>query len=289
MSRSWSLCSLRIALVLAGLSAVSAEAIQKPKWTRFESIEQSGIPVVYARLNGSEGYRLALDFSVSAVLLDEFLIAGTGIELVNRGEIEEIDYYGTEEEVEVKYLDSLILGGVEKRGVKALIIKGDDLGSGAGMPIYGRVGRNFLESFRLSIFYPRKLFLLEPSPAGDVPPGGVLFELNERAFEVDAEVNGVHSVRFIVDPGASFTMLEKKWAIEAGLATKKSHRVDLASIQIGDFLGEGVPAILEEKKKLPYEGEIAGVIGASLLVELAMTYDFPRNLLWLRRLEGDKP
>ncbi len=275
------------ALVLASLSAVTAEAVQKPQWTKFESIEQSGIPIVLARLNGSEGYRLALDFSVASVLLDEFLIAGTGMELVNRGEIEEIDYYGSEEEVEVKYLDSLILGGIEKRGVKALIIKGDDLGSGAGIPIYGRVGRNFLESLRLTVYYSRNLFLLEPSPEGDVPPGGARFELNERAFEVDAEVNGVHSVRFIVDPGASFTMLEKKWAIEHGLATKKSHRVDLASIQVGGFLGEEIPAILEEKKKLPYEGEIAGVIGASLLVELAMTYDFPRNLLWLRHPEGD--
>jgi hypothetical protein len=274
-------------IVLVSFITVSAEAVQKPRWTRFESIEQSGIPVVYARLNGSEGYRLALDFSVASVLLDEFLIAGTGMELVNRGEIEEIDYYGAEEKVEVNYLDSLVLGGVEKRGVKALIIKGDDLGSGAGIPIYGRVGRNFLESFRLTVFYPRNLFLLEPSPESDVPPGGARFELNERAFEVDAVVNGVHSVRFIVDPGASFTMIEKKWAIEHGLATKNSHRLDLASVQVGGFLGEGIPAILEEKKKLPYVGEFAGVIGASLLVELAMTYDFPRNLLWLRRPEGD--
>jgi predicted aspartyl protease len=275
------------ALVGSALSAAPAEAVQKSRWTRFESIEQSGIPIVYARLNGSEGYRLALDFSVASVLLDEFLISGTGMELVNRGEIEEIDYYGAEEKVEVNYLDSLILGGVEKRGVKALIINGDDLGSGAGIPIYGRVGRNFLESLRLTVYYPRNLFLLEPSPEGDVPPGGVAFELNERAFEVDALVNGTHSVRFIVDPGASFTMIEKKWAIEHDLATKKSHRLDLASIQVGGFLGEKIPAILEEKKKLPYEGEIAGVIGASLLVELAMTYDFPRNLLWLRHPEGD--
>jgi hypothetical protein len=279
--------SVAAALVLVSLSVVAAEASQKPRWTRFESIEQSGIPIVYARLNGSEGYRLALDFSVESVLLDEFLIAGTGMELVNRGEIEEIDYYGTEEKVPVSYLDSMILGGVEKRGVKALIIKGDDLGSGAGVPIYGRVGRNFLEPFRLTVFYPRKLFFLEPSPEEEVPPGGVVFELNERAFEVDALVNGVHAVRFIVDPGASFTMIEKKWAIEQGLATKKSHRLDLASLQVGGFLGEGIPAILEERKKLPYKGEIAGVLGASLLVELATTYDFPRKLLWLRLSEGE--
>jgi hypothetical protein len=71
------------------------------------------------------------------------------------------------------------------------------------------------------------------------------------------------------------------------LATKKSHRLDLASIRVGGFVGEGIPAILEEKKKLPYEGDIAGVIGASLLTELAMTYDFPRSLLWLRHPEGD--
>jgi hypothetical protein len=46
-----------------------------------------------------------------------------------------------------------------------------------------------------------------------------------------------------------------------------------------------VPAILENAKKWPYEPRPVGVIGASLLREGAVTYDFPRGLVWLRSIE----
>lgn len=282
-------------LVVAAMLAVSLASVMagggqgpasKPKWTPFETASESAIPIVGARLNRGEAYRLALDISVSEVMLDEFLVDGTGMKLEKKGETTEIEYYGKKEKVPVAYLETLEVGGVARRGIRTLLIKGDDLGARDGMPTYGRIGASFLEPFRLTVHYPRKLFYLEPSPDGDVPPGGAGFSIEEHYVTVDAEVNDSLVGRFVIDPAASITMLDKKWARKNGLAEKDAHRVDLASFRLGDFTVRNVAAILADMKKMPYKSRPVGVIGASLLETTAVTYDFPRSLVWLR-LVGD--
>jgi hypothetical protein len=248
-------------------------------------VSESAIPIVGARLNRGDAYRLALDISVADVLLDEFLVEGTGMKLVSKGETTEIEYYGSKEEVPVGYLDTLEVGGVARRGVRTLLIQGDDIGARDGVPTYGRIGASFFEPFRLTVHYPRKLLYLEPSPEGEVPPGGVGFRFEERYMTVEAEVNGSVVGRFIIDPAASITVLDKKWANKNGLAQKDAHRLDLASLKVGDFTAQNVAAILEDIKKMPYKSRPAGVIGASLLETTAVTYDFPRSLVWLRQIE----
>jgi hypothetical protein len=267
------------------VSLVGQQRAPNPQWVTYESIPQSGIPIVYAKLNGGEGYRMAVDLSLKDVLLDEFIVAGAGMELESRGETQEIDFYGDKEKVPVNYLDSLVLGSAVKRVVKTLIIRGDDLGAATGIPVYGRIGTDFFESFRLTVYYPRKMLLVEPSPQDEVPPGAASFQIEKRALSVEVVVNGSLTERFVLDPGASLTMLDKKWASKQGLVEKNDHRVDLASIEIGGFRAQAVPAILENAKKWPYEPRPVGVIGASLLREGAVTYDFPRKLVWLRSVE----
>lgn len=287
MRRLYAMFPFGLLLFIAPWRAIAGqEATSQIEWVSFETIPQSAMPIVYARLNGGQGYRMAMDLSVHEVLLDEFIVVGSGMELEGRGEIQVIDYYGPKEKVPVVYLDTLSLGSVEKRGVKTLLIQGDDLGSAAGIPIYGRVGRDFLETFRLTIYYPRKLLLVESSPEKDVPTGGVSFQEEERALSVQVVVNGGITERFVVDPALSFTTLDRKWATSHGLAPKDANRVDLDSLQIGGLVLREVPALLENMKRLRYRERPAGVIGASLLRELAVTYDFPRGLLWLRNVEG---
>ncbi len=258
------------------------------RWIPFETTSQSALPIVAARLNGSEGYRLVLDTSVREVLLDIFLIEGTGIELLSEGEEAVIDFYGTEETVPVAYLESLHLGGVERRVVRTLIIKGDDITSREGIPSYGRIGRDFLEPFRLTVHYPRKLLLLEPSPEDEVPPSGAAFEFADRALSVSARVNGTIEGRFIIDPAASVTMVDRKWAQREGLVKDDEQMAELSSLQIGEFVVNQVAARLGEMKRLPDGDRSAGIIGATLLRRLAVTYDFPRSLVWLRHV-GKSP
>lgn len=272
-------------LVVSLTALPAAGQDDPPRWIPFETTSQSALPIVAARLNGSEGYRLVLDPSVREVLLDIFLIEGAGMKLLTEGEQAVIDYYGFEETVPVVYLETLDLGGVVKRVVRTLIIKGDDSTSLEGIPSYGRIGREFLEPFRLTVHYPRKLLLLEPSPKDEVPPGGVPFESGDRSLSVSAQVNGRLEGRFIIDPAASVTMIDQKWARREGLVTEGERMAELSSLQVGGFVAEQVVARLGEMRRLPDGGRSVGVIGATLLRRLAVTYDFPRSLVWLRHGE----
>jgi hypothetical protein len=282
--------SVAVIFSFKSLAGLPQRPAPDPKWIGFELGSESALPIVKARLNRSEGYRLALDFSVPDVLLDEFLVAGTGMELLEKGETETIDYYGRKEKVPVKYLDTLEVGGMARQGIRTLVIRGDDLGSKQGIPVYGRIGRTFLDPFRLTVHYPRKLLLLEPSPEGDLPVGGVAFQDEGKFISVDVELNGTATGRLVIDPNATFTMLDKKWAEKSGLVKKGSDRLEIATFRLGDFAARRVPALLDNMRKLPYgkgrKERPAGVIGASLLRDTAVTYDFLRRMVWFRPAGG---
>jgi hypothetical protein len=50
---------------------------------------------------------------------------------------------------------------------------------------------------------------------------------------------------------------------------------------VGGFEKNDAPVLLGEMKELPYQGQPAGVLGADLLLEVSVTYDFARDLIWL--------
>jgi hypothetical protein len=269
------------------LGAAPGAGIAAPEWVRFELIPDLAVPIVPARLNGSQGYPFLLDIAIPEVLLDNTLIAGSGMELPNRGEIQEIDYFGVKEEVPVVYLAALEIGTIGAQGVKGLIIEGDDLARSQGIPSYGRIGRDFLEPFRLTIHYPRQLLLLEPSPEGaDVPAGGVFFDKELRGVHVETVVNQKLSTTFIVDPSIAICLLDRDWARDQELADGDVTAIMLESFSVGGFRTSRVPVQLVEMEKLPYAGRPTGVLGSSLLRQLSVTYDFSRGLIWLRTLEG---
>ncbi|MGH9462748.1 MAG: hypothetical protein ACRD1X_16150 [Vicinamibacteria bacterium] len=275
------------ALTWLELGAAPGATVQAPEWVRFELIPDLAVPIVPARLNGSQGYPFLLDPTISDVLLDNTLIAGSGMELPNRGEVQEIDYFGDKEQVPVVYLATLEIGPIGAQGVKGLIIEGDDLARSQGIASYGRIGRDFLEPFRLTIHYPRRLLLLEPSPEGaDVPAGGVFFDKALRGVHVETVVNQKLSTTFIVDPSVAICLLDRDWALDQKLADGDAKGIVLESFAVGGFRTSRVPVQLVEMEKLPYPGRPLGVLGSSLLRELSVTYDFSRGLIWLRTLEG---
>ena len=88
-------------------------------------------------------------------------------------------------------------------------------------------------------------------------------------------------VRFVLDAGTSGTVLDKKWAVEKGFAVKGANGIEIPSLRVGDFEAKNLPVVLGVMKELPYGGSAVGVIGADLLLGLSVTYDFPRDLIWL--------
>lgn len=279
--------SCTIAGAIFGAMAVSGAQTEAPTWISFEMIPSLAVPIVPVSVNGSERFPLLIDPSVPDVLLDGFLIDGSGMQVARREEVQEIEYLGQKEKLPVVYLDTLEIGNVGIKGIRALLVEGDNITRADGYPTYGRIGRAFLNPFRLTIHYPRELLLLEPSPEGpDVPAGGIFFEEGLNTINVEVVINDSVSAYFVVDATAPINFLDSKWAREQGLAEKKAAGVELGKLRVGGFTTENVTFQLGDMNKMPYPGLPVGVLGTPVLRYLSVTYDFPRGLLWLRSVEG---
>ena len=281
-------------VLLVGLFGLEAE-LEAQEWIKFETIDQSALPIVRSRLNGMGPHPLVIDVSFKELALDTLIVEGSGMELLSRGEEEEIDYYGTKEKVTVAYLQTLELGGATFQLVRTLLIEGEDATGMGGLRSYGRIGRDVLETLRLTVHYPRRLLLLEPSPS-EVPPGGVTYTSAGRFLLIPVrleregapEVDDVEvEVNLVLDAGTSNTVLDRRWAADMGFAEKKASQTVIPNFVVGAFSTEDLPVLLGEMHELPYDGQPVGVIGADLLNRISVSYDFARDLVWLKSVEKD--
>ena len=280
-----------IVVVGSSIGRESHVASEEGGWLSFETIDQSALPIVRARLNGSGGHRLVLDVGFNDFVLDTTIVEGSGLKLVDQGEVAEIDFYGKKEKVSVAYLQKLQIGEVEFQGVRTLLVEGEDGTGIGGIRSYGRIGRKLLEPLRLTIHYPRRLLYLEASPENDVPAGGVAFESAGRFLMVPVRLytegeKVVDEVLFVVDAGTSSTVIDRKWAVEVGLAPKDATGATIERMQVGSFEAASVPVLLGVMNELPYDGQPVGVLGADVLLSSAVTYDFARDRMWLVKVES---
>ena len=273
----------RVVVVILTVSASANVLAQTAasEWIQFETIDQSALPIVRVKLNGSGGHRLVIDPSFNDFVLDTLVVEGSGLKLASQGEAQ-IDYYGQKEKVPVVVLDELKVGGLAFSMVRTLLIEGEDGTGMGGLRSYGRIGRDLLEPLRLTVHYPRRLLYLESSPP-EVAPGGAPFESSGRFLMVGVVLSrdgAEEEVRFILDAGTSGTVLDKKWAVEKGFAPKSANGAEIPSLRVGAFEAKKLPVVLGAMKELPFGGTAVGVIGADLLLGLSVTYDFPRDLIW---------
>ncbi len=279
---------LKLPLVVS-LLAFGAQ-LDAQEWIQFEMIESSALPIVRTNINGMGDHRLVVDVGFNDLLLDTLLVDGSGMKLVERGETQEISYYGKKETVSVSYVPTLELGKAKFELVRTLLIDGEDGTGSGGIRSYGRIGRDIFEPLRLTVYYPRKLLMLEPSPATEVPPGGVSYTSEGRFIYVPVKLETdsvVEEAMFVLDPGTSGSVLDRRWANDVKLAGKKDPEASVSVVEIGGFRREQVPMLLADMHALPYDGAPVGVIGADLLRTLSVTYDFARDLVWLTELEDD--
>ena len=289
-----------LGLALVGISVLLAEAPAaaqslKTGWIPFEMIAQSALPIVRVSLNKSEAYRLVLDPSFKEIVLDMAIVAGRNMSLLNSENEVEIDYYGKKGEVPVAYLDEIAIGDLSFQKVMTLLVEGDDTTTIGGIRSFGRIGRSILEPLRLTVHYPRQLLLFEEAP-DEVPSGSVPYVMKGRFMSIPAEVTTPHGPREITvvfDPGASGSVIDRKWAIEQGLAEKDQDRAEIPAIRISGLLVEETTVFLGVMKELPYRDkkekfEPLGLIGADVLLGLSVTYDFSRDLLWLVQVEKNE-
>ena len=263
---------------------LGAGELRAQDWTEFETIEQSALPIVRAGLNGSEGHRLVLDVGINDLILDTTIVDGIGLKLASPGGVETIDLYGEPEQVPVAFLQQLKFGDASFEMVKTLLVEGEDGTGSGGLRSYGRIGRDILKPLRMTFHYPRKLFFMEPVPRRDIPPGGVFYETAGRFLLVPVRLERKDvqlEVRFVLDAGSSNSLVDREWAEENGFAEKKVAQAAVTSLEVGGFRTAGAVLILASMNELPYAGQPVGVIGADLLTQVSVTYDFSRDLVWL--------
>ncbi|MGH9392386.1 MAG: hypothetical protein ACRD1Z_22505, partial [Vicinamibacteria bacterium] len=177
----WLSVAILVVSASADLDSQTAPA-GKAQWIGFETIDQSALPIVRVKLNGSGGHRLVIDPNFNDFVLDTLVVDGSGLKLASQGQAE-IDYYGRKEKVPVVILDELKVGELAFPMVRTLLVEGEDGTGGGGLRSYGRIGRDLLEPLRLTIHYPRRLLYLESSPP-EVPAGGTPFETSGRFLMV---------------------------------------------------------------------------------------------------------
>jgi hypothetical protein len=280
----------RLLVAALAFSAARDGRAQTPpgEWIPFETIDQSALPIVRVKLNGSGGHRLVIDPSFNDFVLDTVVVDGSGLKLASQGQAS-IDYYGRKEKVPVAVLDELRLGDLAFTMVRTLLVEGEDGTGMGGFRSYGRIGRDLLEPLRLTVHYPRRLLYFERSPS-EVPEGGIRFESSGRFLTVPATLSrdgAVEEVRLVVDAGTSGTLLDRKWAAEKGFAPKGAYGAEIPSVQVGAFEAKRLSLALGEMDELPYAAKAVGVIGADLLLGLSVTYDFSRDLIWLVPVKED--
>jgi hypothetical protein len=272
---------LTLSLLLASASDSRAQRASG-QWIEFETIDQSALPIVRVKLNGSGGLRLVIDPSFNDFVLDTLVVAGSGLKLASQGQAT-IDYYGKKEKVPVAVLDELRVGDLAFSMVRTLLVEGEDGTGMGGLRSYGRIGRDLLEPLRLTIHYPRRLLYFESSPP-EVPAGGVPYESSGRFLTIPVSLSregAADEVRLVVDAGTSGTLLDRKWAAEKGFAPKGAYGCELDSLRVSAFEAKKLPVALGEMKELPYAAKAVGVIGADVLLTLSVTFDFSRDLIWL--------
>ena len=276
---------------------LQAQSTASGQWTPFETIDQSALPIVRVKLNGGGGHRLVIDPNFNDFVLDTLVVDGSGLKLPAQGEAS-IDYYGRKEKVPVVLLERLEVGDLSFSMVRTLLVEGEDGTGMGGLRSYGRIGRDVLEPLRLTVNYPRRLLYLETSPA-EVPAGGTRFEASGRFLAVPVSLSRdgatepteptepTEEVRFIVDAGTSGTVLDKKWAERNGFASKNANGAEIPSLRVGEFEAKNLRVVLGVMRDLPFGGTAVGVLGADLLLSLSVTYDFPRDLIWLVHAKED--
>jgi predicted aspartyl protease len=200
---------------------------------------------------------------------------------------------------------SLAVGGARRAPMPlAITAEVDRIGAAVGQPIDGDIGYDFLKAFRLTIDYRKKVVRLvqgayESTGAPSLLRTEVAFRLAgpvKPLVLVPAHVNGRGPHTFVVDTGASATVISPRLAdalqiaatapetmtgaggvMQAAVGRATSFAVGGAvlndlSVVIADFLddlGRVVGANLD------------GIVGYNFLRHFRVTLDYPNGVLWL--------
>lgn len=252
--------------------------------------------LVPVQINGHGPYEFILDTGASMCLLTPEVAQAAGVFITASKKAQGA---GGTLDVSLGMLPSLELGGLQ---VHELQVGATDelqkIGARIGAKVDGNIGFNLLKDFRVTIDYRTNQLRLE-RPAEPARAVGMPFELSAKKplILLPANVNGKGPFRFVLDTGASATVLSRRTAAAAGLqtgpaacdATGAGGNISTASARVGSItvgaqtlqnLDVIVVDFLEPLSRV-VGTQLDGIIGYNFLREFRVVIDYLNESLYL--------
>lgn len=245
-------------------------------------------------INGRGPYKFVLDTGAGMTVLTDELAMKLG--LTETGVRDAIGAPGIKLSVRLGVLDSLSVGDA---GVNHL-----EVGFLAHLPKCtgdGALGYNFLKNYRVTIDYPRNLLSLsrpavEPGQGADAED---VLELRLARHDrplilVEAVVNGSGPYQFVLDTGASLTVISKELSRQISMPTKPSGNVSgagggspassgmIRTLAVGKVTGNDVAVCTADIFPALSEAigtRIDGILGYNFLRHYTISLDYPEGAI----------
>lgn len=204
-------------------------------------------------------------------------------------------------------VDSLAVGGARSDAMPiAITAEVDRIGHAVGERIDGNLGYDFLRAFRLTLDYGNRVLRLTRGPDGgpdaeDADGDGIPFRLAapvKPLVLLSVFVNGTGPHSFVLDTGASVTVLSSSVASAVGIGTDTADAMTGAGGRLRATVGRAA-ALSVGGVELPdvtvfvadfladlasvTEVPLDGIIGYNFLRHFRVTIDYPAARLWLAK------
>lgn len=260
--------------------------------------------LIPARVNERGPYEFILDTGAGMSLVSPGLASGLGI--VADGTREGAGA-GGRVTVAMGRVESLAVGAAVRGPMPiAVTAEVDRIGAAVGQRIDGDLGYDFLKAFTLTLDYQRRVIRLaqggqEVAGGGGASHTRVPFRLAgpvKPLVMVPAYVNGRGPHAFVLDTGASATVLSPALAAGLGIETVAAEPMTgaggileatvgrVGTLSVGGAVLQEVSIVvadfLSELGRVAGE-PIEGVLGYNFLRHFRVTVDYPEGVLWLMR------
>jgi predicted aspartyl protease len=294
----------------------SRERATIPAVAHMEQRRDAMFAEVGFRLAGGENPLILIPTSIDDRGPYSFILdTGAGTSLISPRLADELGIVATESKeaagaagrvtVALAHVASIAIGGARRAPMPvAITAEVDRIGAAVGARIDGDVGYDFLKHYRVTIDYRRRLVRLvqgtyDVTSAAPATRSEVAFRLaapTKPLVMVPAFVNGRGPYSFIVDTGASATVLSPALADALGIDRAENPAMTGAGGMLQSVVGRVTSfavggAVLQDLSVvvsdfLEHIGQtvgtaVDGVVGYNFLRGFRVTIDYPNGVLWM--------
>ncbi len=245
-------------------------------------------------INEKGPFEFLLDTGANMSLLTKDLAQKISVEEIEQKEA--LGAAGKKIKASLGKVDSISVGNINENDIQIGIL--DELPKCIG---HGVIGYNFLKNYILAIDYPKQKLILATTAIDQHEnhqnPANMIFKIanpERPLIFVDAHVNQQDSFQFILDTGASHTVISPNLAMQMGIEGDNSAAAmgaggavqnsiaNIASLSVGHVCVEKMMVLIADIFSglgQAVGSEIDGILGYDFLNQFKLVIDFPQQLL----------